>query len=258
MKQRRISMHAWSRRLAVAALLGLSGTAEGAPYLFSDQGPGNFSASASDLGQVITDNNLSGVAYSLSFGTAGLAIDFLTVTFNISGGYNGDLYAYLGHDSSTLVLLNRVGVSSGSTYGYADPGFDVTLTDTGTLNIHAYGGNGASQLSGSFRADGQTTSPLAASSSFTAGGGSATFESTFGGLDPGGDWILFFADASGGSVSTLNSWSVVISTVPEPANVALGVFAGLLAACRFIAGSGVSLPGSGPRCKDSRDKSRMD
>ena len=44
------------------------------------------------------------------------------------------------------------------------------------------------------------------------------------------DWTIFFADmASGGgsSRSTLVSWSLDITAVPEPANVALGIFAGV-------------------------------
>ena len=40
-----------------------------------------------------------------------------------------------------------------------------------------------------------------------------------------GTWTLFFADdASGGGTSTLNSWSLGITAVPEPVNVALAFF----------------------------------
>ena len=31
------------------------------------------------------------------------------MTLNLSGGWNGDLYAYLVHNSGFAVLLNRVG-----------------------------------------------------------------------------------------------------------------------------------------------------
>jgi hypothetical protein len=41
-------------------------------------------------------------------------------------------------------------------------------------------------------------------------------------------WTLFIADLSGGSVSTLNSFSLDITAVPEPVNVALGTFGGLM------------------------------
>jgi subtilisin-like proprotein convertase family protein len=176
--------------------------------------------------QAIPDNNPSGVAYAFDFTDAGqTAITDVTVSFGISGGWNGDLYAYLSHNSDTLVLLNRVGVSASSTYGYGDPGMAITLSDAGSVNIHNYGGNGGSQLTGTFKADGQTTSPLAAPASFSATGGSATFGNIFGNTNPQGSWTLFFADVSGGSTATLNSWSVDISAVPEPVDVALGVFA---------------------------------
>lgn len=180
-----------------------------------------------DPTQVIPDNNPSGVAYEFDFSYTGRAITDVSVTFTITGGWNGDLYAHLSHGSDTLVLLNRVGVSASSTYGYGDAGFDITLSDAGLENIHAYGGNGGSQLTGTFLADGQATSPLAEPESFSAGGGSATFANTFANTDPNGSWSLFFADVSGGSVATLEDWSVNISAVPEPVNVALGLF-GLL------------------------------
>jgi hypothetical protein len=39
---------------------------------------------------------------------------------------------------------------------------------------------------------------------------------------------LFFADVSaGGGTSTLNGWSLDITAVPEPVNVALCIFAGV-------------------------------
>jgi hypothetical protein len=38
---------------------------------------------------------------------------------------------------------------------------------------------------------------------------------------------LFIADLSAGSQSQLDSWSLNISAVPEPVNVALGIFGGV-------------------------------
>ena len=52
----------------------------------------------------------------------------------------------------------------------------------------------------------------------------------FNGLNPNGDWTIFFRDASLVDVSTLNGWSVGVTPVPEPVNLALGVSAGLLLA----------------------------
>ena len=47
-------------------------------------------------------------------------------------------------------------------------------------------------------------------------------------MNPNGTWTLFFADVvTSGSSSTLLSWSLDITAVPEPVNVALGIFAGV-------------------------------
>jgi hypothetical protein len=46
-------------------------------------------------------------------------------------------------------------------------------------------------------------------------------------MSPNGTWTLFFADMSGGAESTVVSWGLDITAVPEPANVALGIFGGL-------------------------------
>ncbi len=72
--------------------------------------------------------------------------------------------------------------------------------------------------------------PLSAPTSYNASGGSDTFNSKFGGDDPSGTWTLFFADVSSGGNATLDSWSLGITAVPEPVNVALGIFGGVFAA----------------------------
>src|SRR5207249_2589840 len=51
--------------------------------------------------------------------------------------------------------------------------------------------------------------------------------SSFTGLDPNGTWKLFLADLQNGQTATLDSWSMSISEIPEPVNVALVIF-GLL------------------------------
>lgn len=98
--------------LAAFLLWNAGGPARGA-FSFTDHGGGSFSAGASGLGQVIPDNNPSGVAYALQFTQTGWRITDLTVTFTITGGWNGDLYAYLSHLGGVAVLLNRVGRGRG-------------------------------------------------------------------------------------------------------------------------------------------------
>jgi hypothetical protein len=41
--------------------------------------------------------------------------------------------------------------------------------------------------------------------------------SGFNNMDPDGAWTLSIADLSGGGVSTLESWSLSLTAVPEPA-----------------------------------------
>jgi hypothetical protein len=48
-------------------------------------------------------------------------------------------------------------------------------------------------------------------------------------MNPNGTWTLFIADLSAGAQSQLVGWSlnVTAAEVPEPVNVALGIFAGV-------------------------------
>lgn len=173
----------------------------------------------------IPDGSLAGVSSQINVSGETAVLSDITVTLNLSGGYNGDLYAYLSYGGVLVPLLNRIGVSSGNPFGASGGGMSVTLSDSGSVNIHA-AGNGV--LSGTYMADGENISPTSSAGSFNANGGSITLDTTFGGMNANGEWTLFFADVSaGGGTSTLNSWSIDITAVPEPVNVALGIFAGV-------------------------------
>ena len=68
---------------------------------------------------VIPDNNLNGWTSTETVNVPGTGLNQITglsVSLNLSGGWNGDLYAYLVHDNQMVVLLNRVGVGNGGTY----------------------------------------------------------------------------------------------------------------------------------------------
>ena len=63
--------------------------------------------------------------------------------------------------------------------------------------------------------DGRTLDPLSPGSAFDA----ATRPNTlnlFNGMDPNGVWTLFISDVSSLGESTLISWGLDITTVPEP------------------------------------------
>jgi hypothetical protein len=180
----------------------------------------------------IPDGSEAGVFSQINVGGMNPSLWDITVTLNLSGGYNGDLFAYLSYDGKLVPLLDRIGVSGNTPLGAAGAGMNVTLSDTGANNIHT-AGDGV--LGGTWRPDGQTTSPTADPGSFSAGGGSITLDGTFGGMNPNGTWTLFFADVvASGSSSTLLSWSLDITAVPEPENVALGCFAGVFLAVSLV------------------------
>lgn len=188
--------------------------------------------------QVIPDDDLTGVAFPFSILGGAPEITDVTVTLDITGGWNGDLYAYLAHDSGFAVLLNRVGVGQtapgSDSLGYGDTGFSgLVLSSAASANVHFYGNasptlNGSGQLTGSWRPDGRGIAPNSAPSAFDAAG-TADF-STFNGLNPNGSWTLFIADAAPGSLSTLTGFTVSITAVPETVPLPLAAFGASIAA----------------------------
>jgi subtilisin-like proprotein convertase family protein len=210
---------------SVAALaLGASLVGHAGIYDFTSSAGGVYTASASGLGQIIPDNDATGVAYGLNFGTVGLHISDIKVSLNISGGWNGDLYAYLSHGSEYAVLLNRVGATTSGSDGYGTSGLNILLepvtTHAGIADIHTVQNPASSPTP--YAVDGRTVYYDDASRTqtldvFLSGGG----------VDPNGDWTLFFADRAAVSTATLTGWSLEITAVPEPVNVALGGFAGV-------------------------------
>lgn len=174
-------------------------------------------------GGAIPDGSLNGWSDSRFVTVDGTHhISEIQVSFEITGGYNGDLYAYLTHGDGFAVLLNRVGVgeTQGDPFGYADAGLNVTFTTSGAFeNIHWYGGDG--MPTGTYLPDGRAIEPLSSPADFDAASTDANLNSMIG-LDPGGTWTLFVADvSSGGGQSAISSWGLQIVAVPEPAGAAL-------------------------------------
>lgn len=174
----------------------------------------------------VPDANYSGLMLATNLSGMNGYITGLTVTLDISSGYNGDLYAYLtGPNGGFAVLLNRVGVTNGNAHGYSDAGFNITLSDSAANNIHYYQlTSGTGVPTGTWAPDGENVDPLSASVGSTAS--TATLSSLYG-TNPNGTWTLFIADVSAGGTSLLTDWQLSISTIPEPGTLALVGTAGL-------------------------------
>ena len=205
-----------------ASLVGHAGV-----YNFTASGAGIYTAGANGLGQVIPDNDATGVAYGLNFGTVGLHISDIKVSLNISGGWNGDLYAYLSHGSDYVVLLNRVGAITSGADGYGTSGLNILLepvtTHAGIVDIHTVQNPESSPTA--YAADGRVA--------YTDTSRPQTLDALLN-VDPYGSWTLFFADRAAVSTATLTGWSLEITAVPEPVNVALGGFAGIFLAVTLV------------------------
>jgi len=180
------------------------------------------------IGSIIPDNNPSGLGLTESFSAPGMAaITSLTVTLDISGGANGDYYAFLQHGPGFSVLLNRVGRDSGNAFGYGDSGLNVTLDDSAVNgDIHTYQltlNPGGGALTGTWAPDARTDDPGLV---LTTSPRNAPL-SSFNGVDPNGNWTLFITDLSPGGVGTLQSFDLNVTGVPEPATVWLLALGGL-------------------------------
>jgi len=204
-------------------LFSLSLSAPGALISYEFTGINAAIPDANQSGYVNSQSaNVSSAYYNSSFASAlsgySSIASVVGVTLNLSGGWNGDLYAYLryevaGEGVGFTTLLNRVGTSTSpfNPIGYVNPGMNVFLTDNTGTDIHNYGGTGVP--TGTYRVDQS---------------GSSTSFSSFAGLDPtAGTWSIFFADRSGNNTSTLDSWGLTLEVVPEPTTWALGIFGGI-------------------------------
>jgi subtilisin-like proprotein convertase family protein len=199
-----------TKHLAVLTVTGLLAVASASA--------GIITISSGTLDTPVPDGNPGGIYSTMNVSGLGNLLgsgDNVSLTLNISGGNNGDLYAYLSFNGTLVTLLNRPGVTGGNPVGYTDAGFNnVTLSDGNSVNVNSYGGGGVPN-----------------SVSYNPAAGSTAFQA-YNGMNTAGGWVLFIADMSGGdpSQSVLNSWSLSLDVVPEPVNVALGVFAVLLLA----------------------------
>ena len=173
----------------------------------------NWSGGFANAG-VVPDNDLSGLTITEMLNGWSGSVSNVTVTLNLTGGWNGDIYAYLYHDDVMSVLLNQVGTPTNSGLGYSDSGFNVTLSDSAAYSIHNY------------QADLPTITDGVVQGTWQPDGAGL---SIFNGLDASGTWSLYLVDESAGGVMTVNSFGLQaeVTATPEPSTLALAALGGL-------------------------------
>jgi subtilisin-like proprotein convertase family protein len=170
----------------------------------------------------IPDADLSGILQTITPTVNISSLDLVTVTLNTTGGWNGDLYAYLWHEGTLSVLVNRPGRTTANPDGSATSGMNLTLADSAATDLHLAPG----ALSGTFQPDGRDLHPLLSMDTSVRTDALSDFLVTA----PGGEWRLFIADVAGGEEATLVSWSISLTgpaIIPEPSIGLLGAAAAL-------------------------------
>jgi len=164
----------------------------------------------------IPDNDPVGYTDTRNISAEFNVITSVTVGLVFNGGWNGDLYAYLVHDTGFSVLLNRVGRSDPAPDGSASSGMVIMLADTAATDVHQSAPT-TGLFTGTYQPDGRQTDPFSVLDSDPRSASLASFNN----LDPNGNWTLFVADLSAGDQSILQSWSINIVGIPEPGTALL-------------------------------------
>jgi subtilisin-like proprotein convertase family protein len=149
------------------------------------------------LNSIVPDANTNGWVNShvISGQTGNIQANTLQVTLNLTGGWNGDLFAYLVNSSGGFcVLLDQIGTGP---FGNAGNGFNVTLSSAGAGGLGTYMANGSGPVTGNWLPD-------------NTSGSLGTF------VNPNGTWSLFIADLSAGGVTTVTSWGLQMDIVAVP------------------------------------------
>lgn len=131
----------------------------------------------------------------------------------LDGGWNGDLYATLRHESALSILLNRPGRSGSDPYGSSRNGLTLTFDDSASNGDVHLAPDGDSALLGTWAPDARDVSPLAAPGAFDTAPRTGSL-GVFLGLPVAGDWTLLVMDVSSGGQVALTEWGLRISYDP--------------------------------------------
>ena len=178
-----------------------------------------------NVSTAIPDNNAVGFSDTQAVNPPDITeVQSVTVNLNFTGGWNGDLYAYVVHDSGFAVLLNRPGRSVSAPDGSGTVGMNITFDDAAPDDLHTTIPLTGGPVIGTFQPSGRNVDPLVVVNTDLR----TAMLSSFVGIDPSGLWTLFVADQSAGEQSVLASWSIEITGIPEPSAALLGAMGALL------------------------------
>jgi hypothetical protein len=222
--------------LAMAALLWVADPARSA-LVFEETGL-NISIPDNSIQGILRTTTVSGLDASLTYAPR-VSLQIGGTGF---GGFVGDLYGYLSHetpggDYRMAVLLNRPGRTVFEPSGYDEEGFDIVFADEAAADIHFYRNFHPSIVSGTllgtWQPDGRLASPFEVDESSPR----TTNLASLGTIDPNGTWNLFLADLEAGGTMQLESWGLELianppaTAVPEPSQILSALFVvGLLLA----------------------------
>lgn len=151
-------------------------------------------------------------------------IESVTVAIELDGGWNGDLYAYLVHDGTLAILLNRPGRTALDDLGSGSTNLIALFDDLAAGDVHMLL-PGTGNATGTWQPDGRMIDPLLALDTTPR----TKMLDGFTNANPNGDWTLFIADQNPGDTATLKSWTLSVTAVPEPTTAMLGGMVALLA-----------------------------
>lgn len=184
---------------------------------------------------IIPDGDANGIVTTVTLNTGTQTIASLELRLVTTGGWNGDLYAYLEHNGVMCVLLNRPGVTAPGESGSPAPGLNITLADDASTDSHTgIIGTSTQAVTGRFQPDARAADPAVVLDTSPR----TLYFSGFTDEVAEGDWTLFIADLSATEEATLASWTLdatlnpAVAAIPEPTGVLTLI--GLICSASFL------------------------
>lgn len=196
-------------------------------------GYSNFS-SASGLNLTIPDNGYNGTLASMASHSivvpaqppSANMIDDLNVTIAMRHTWVGDLTIKLGAPNGTIItLLNRPGLvtpdNGTGCCGRSDNfliSLPITYDDSAAISAEVMGTGTSTNNIGDGAVGTADGNIFASAPDGSSHPGNLT---SLNGINPSGAWTLYIGDSESADTGALDSWSLSISAVPEPATIGL-------------------------------------